>query len=62
MVQLRDAAGNPVPNAQITFRCNVPRAMACQFTPGGEDNGTLHVNTGSDGVAVLNGIGGESMT
>lgn len=61
-VLVRDPAGQPVPNAPVTFHCNTGnRDMPCQLTPSGSDNGVLTVNTGHDGVATLDRMGGYAL-
>jgi hypothetical protein len=60
-IALHDAAGKGIANAPITFRCNHTRAMACQFTPSGSENGTLTINTDGNGVATLNRMGGNAL-
>ena len=61
-VQLVGPTGAPIANAPITFVCRVPGSVACQFDPSGADHGTYTVTTGSNGVATLNRMGGNSMS
>ncbi len=61
-VLLTGPTGAPIANAPITFVCHVPGTMACQFDPSGADHGTYTVTTGSNGVATMNRMGGNSMS
>jgi hypothetical protein len=61
-VLLAGPTGTPIANAPITFVCHVPGAWACQFDPSGADHGTYTVTTGSNGIATLNRMAGESMS
>jgi hypothetical protein len=59
VVELVDSSGRPLGGQRVVFSCPQTR-MACQLNPAGGNSASL--TTGADGRAVLNGMGGNSVS
>ncbi|HEX8641557.1 MAG TPA: Ig-like domain-containing protein [Allosphingosinicella sp.] len=59
-VRLTDPSGAPLPGREVVFREGDPNSpMACQMSP--NSGGGFRARTDGDGVAILDGMGGNSI-